>query len=180
MNEKLPVGVRRDGSFYTRIEWVSHTESNPLFWVCNVIDDDIERSGGTWAANTKGPADLVLSFFGEEQEIGKFKIFHNLGLPNSMLEELAKQINVYISNTEESRKLKSGDDKITDVPWTQIASCNMEKEEGWLEVILEKSVKAKYVRFELVENFGTPADCHWIETNEIKIYPTNHDFPSCC
>ena len=29
----LPLGVRRDGSYYTRIEWASHTESDPTFWV---------------------------------------------------------------------------------------------------------------------------------------------------
>jgi len=171
MNEMMPIGVRRDGSYYTRVEWVSHTETNPLLWVCNVIDDDIERNGGTWGANTNGPADLVLSFFGEEQEISKFRFFHNVGIPISILEELAKKINVYISRTDEPRKLKSNEDKITDVTWIKIASFNMNKAEEWQEFILVKPVKAKYIRFELVENFGTPPEIPWTETSEIKIYP---------
>lgn len=53
----LPLGVRRDGSYYTRIEWASHTESDPTFWVVNLIRDDTERNGGTWGANTMGPGD---------------------------------------------------------------------------------------------------------------------------
>ncbi len=171
MKEMLPVGVRRDGSFYTRIEWTSHTETNPLLWVCNVIDDDTERNGGTWGANTNGPANLVLSFFGEEQEIGKFKIFHNVGIPISILEELAKRINVYISCTDEPRKLKCNEDRIEDVHWIRLASFQMKKEECWQEFELDKPAKAKYVRFELVENFGTPPEIPWTETSEIKIYP---------
>ena len=31
----LPVGLRRDGSLYTRIEWASHTKSDPKLWVVN-------------------------------------------------------------------------------------------------------------------------------------------------
>ena len=136
-----------------------------------MIDDDIERNGGTWGANTNGPADLVLSFFGEEQKICKFRFFHNVGIPISILEELAKKINVYISQTDDPRKLKSNENKIADIPWTKIASFNMNKAEGWQEFVLVKPVRAKYVRFELVENFGTPPDIPWTETSEIKIYP---------
>ena len=62
-----PLGVRRDGSYYTRIEWTTHTESDPTFWVCNLIRDDIERNGGTWGTNTRGPANVVLSFFGVKE-----------------------------------------------------------------------------------------------------------------
>ena len=58
----LPMGVRRDGSFYTRIEWASTTESDPTFWVCNLIRDDLERNGGTYGANTETKTDVVLSF----------------------------------------------------------------------------------------------------------------------
>ena len=50
--ELYPLGVRRDGSYYTRIEWATHTESDPTFWVVNLIRDDTERNGGTWGANT--------------------------------------------------------------------------------------------------------------------------------
>ena len=41
---QYPLGVRRDGSYYTRIEWASHTESDPTFWVVNLIRDDTERN----------------------------------------------------------------------------------------------------------------------------------------
>ena len=29
MAQMYPLGVRTDGSYYTRIEWASHTESGP-------------------------------------------------------------------------------------------------------------------------------------------------------
>ena len=104
--ELYPLGVRRDGSYYTRIEWATHTESDPTFWVVNLIRDDTERNGGTWGANTKGPASVVLSFFGETQTIRRIRIFRNVGLDISVLEELAKTIDLYISNTDEPRKLR--------------------------------------------------------------------------
>ena len=75
----LPLGVRRDGSYYTRIEWASHTESDPTFWVVNLIRDDTERNGGTWGANTMGPATVVLSFFGEEQNVSRIPHFPKRG-----------------------------------------------------------------------------------------------------
>jgi hypothetical protein len=167
----MPAGLRRDGSYYTRIEWVSTTESDPTFWVCNVIDDDLERSGGTWGAHTMGPADLVLSFFGEEQSFRTIKFFMNVGLPISILEELAAQINVYISTTDEARSLRTKDDRIDSVPWAKIAEFETKKEEGWQTLQLDSPVKARYVRFELVKNFGTPPDIPWTELSEIKIYP---------
>ena len=40
---EYPLGVRRDGSYYTRIEWANMTESDPTFCVNNLIDDDTER-----------------------------------------------------------------------------------------------------------------------------------------
>lgn len=91
MEEKLfPLGVRRDGSYYTRIEWASHTESDPCFWVGNVIDDDTQRNGGTWGANTMGPADVVLSFFGETQKISvSWKSWRRL-----LTSMVAKQMNL--------------------------------------------------------------------------------------
>lgn len=38
----LPVGIRRDGSYYTRIEWAGTTESDPTFRAANLIRDDYE------------------------------------------------------------------------------------------------------------------------------------------
>ena len=70
---EYPLGVRRDGSYYTRIEWASHTESDPTFWVVNLIRDDTERNGGSWGAITMGPAHVVLSFFGEEQVVSRVR-----------------------------------------------------------------------------------------------------------
>ncbi len=167
--ELLPVGVRRDGSYYTRIEWASHTESDPKLWVLNVIDDDTERNGGTWGANTYGPADVVLSFFGEKQTVSKVCIYRNVGVTISILEEHAKFIDIWYSDTDDPRKLRTAEDKIDDVEWKKITRVAIEKAEGWQEVVFDAPVEAKYMRFTLVENFGTPID--WVETNEIKIFP---------
>lgn len=167
----LPVGLRRDGSLYTRIEWASHTESDPKLWVVNVIRDDNRRNGGTWGANTMGPANVVLSFFGEEQTVAKIRIFRNVGVDISVLEELAKTIRIYVSNTNEPEALRTAEDAVDSVPWTLVKTVETEKAEGWQEVVLDAPVQAKYVRFELVENHGTPPEIPWTEINEFKIYP---------
>ncbi|MBQ9941970.1 MAG: hypothetical protein IJP03_03065 [Christensenellaceae bacterium] len=169
--ELYPLGVRRDGSYYTRIEWASHTESDPCFWVGNVIDDDTQRNGGTWGANTMGPADVVLSFFGESQTISRIEIYKNVGEDISVLEELAKIINIYVSQTDEPRELKNERQTANDVPWEKILTHTTEKTEGWESIILDSPVEAKYIRFELFENHGTPPDVPWIEISEIKLYP---------
>lgn len=169
--EYAPLGVRRDGSYYTRIEWASHTESDPTFWVVNLIRDDIERNGGTWGANTLGPASVVLSFFGEEQTVSRVRIFRNVGLDISILEELAKTIDIYSSDTDAPRRLRRKEDKIDSVPWQFIMRVAMDKAEGWQEIVFPQPVRAKYLRFDLVENHGTPPDIPWTETSEIKLYP---------
>ena len=167
-----PLGVRRDGSYYTRIEWASHTESDPTFWVVNLIRDDTLRNGGTWGANTMGPAHVVLGFFGEEQTVGRIRIFRNVGLDISILEELAKTVDIYYSSTDEPRRLRRKEDRIDSIPWQFIMRVEMEKAEGWQEIVLPYTVKAKYLRFDLVENHGTPPEIPWTETSEIKIYPS--------
>lgn len=171
----LPVGVRRDGSYYTRIEWASTTESDPTFWVCNLIRDDLERNGGTFGANSDTKVDVVLSFFGERQKIGKIRIYKNVGITISILEELAKVINIYVSDTDEPRSLRRKEDTISSVPWTLVKKVEIVKAEGWQEVVLDSPVDAKFVRFELVDNFCRECNIDpfipWIETSEIKIYP---------
>ena len=169
MAQMYPLGVRTDGSYYTRIEWASHTESDPMLWVLNAIDDDTERNGGTWGANTFGPANVVLSFFGEEQTVSKIRIFRNVGITASVLEELARQINVYVSDTDEPRSLRTKEDKIDDVPWTLVKEVPIEKAEGWVDVTLDKPVAARNVRFELVGNRSDVID--WTEISELKIFP---------
>ena len=169
MAQMYPLGVRTDCSYYTRIEWASHTESDPMLWVLNAIDDDTERNGGTWGANTFGPANVVLSFFGEEQTVSKIRIFRNGGITASVLEELARQINVYVSDTDEPRSLRTKEDKIDDVPWTLVKEVPIEKAEGWVDVTLDKPVAARYVRFELVGNRSDVID--WTEISELKIFP---------
>jgi len=168
--ELFPLGMRRDGSYYMRIEWCSHTVTDPLIWVNNLIDDDTERNGGTWGANTMGPANVILSFFGEEQEISKVRIFHNVGVPHSILEELASIVNIYVSSKDSVRHMRSSSSVVDENEWQQVLSCSMEMREGWSEFVLPEKVKAKYVRMELVRNFGTPVDCPWTETSELKIY----------
>ena len=98
----------------------------PTFWVVNLIRADLERNGGTWGANTPGPATVVLSFFGETQRISKIRIFRNVGLDISILEELAKAIDIYISDTDEPRRLRRQEDRIDDVPWKLVKHVEME------------------------------------------------------
>ena len=84
----------------------------------NSIVDNTERNCGTWGANTMGPAHVALSFFEKSQKVGRLRIFRNVGLGNSILEELAKTIDIYYSNTDEPRRLRRKVDKIDDVEWT--------------------------------------------------------------
>ena len=114
---------------------------------------------------------MVLSFFGEEQTVSRIRIFRNVGLDISILEELAKTIDIYYSDTDEPRKLRRKEDKIDSVDWKFVKRVDMEKAEGWQEIELDAPIKAKYLRFDLVENHGTPPEIPWTETSEIKIYP---------
>ncbi len=170
---RVPVelGVMRDGSYYTRIEWASHTVGNPLYWVNNLIDNDIARNGGSYGANTMGPANVILSFFGEPKEIGSFKIFHNVGADISPLEELASEINIYVTNDQRGNRFGDNKVKLGQVDWKKIANIKMEKKSQWNVFKLKHPVSARFLRLELVKNFGTPPDKPWTETNEIKIYP---------
>ena len=167
---EYPLGVRRDGSYYTRIEWANMTESDPTFWVNNLIDDDTEREGGTWGANTMGLAICVLSFFGETQEVSRMRIFRNVGLPISILEELAKTIDVYYSDTDEPRKIRRKEHDIDSVEWKFVTRITTEKAEGWQDVEFPEPIKAKYIRIDLVENHGTPPEIPWTELSEVKFY----------
>ena len=164
----LPVGVMRDGSYYTQIEWASHTETDPCFWVCNIIRDDNERRGGTWGANTFGPADVVLSFFGEKQKVKRVKFYRNVGLDISVIGELAKKVDIWYSNDDVYHKLRTKDDPIDGVEWTKVMSVDIERDWGWQEVILPETIEAKYMRFTLVENDHETID--WTEMNQIKIF----------
>ena len=172
MNEEKKYGVRRDGSYYTRVDFATVTESDPTFWVNNIIDDDLERCGGTWGANSDTTADAVLSFFGELQTVSKIMLYKNVGLEISVLEELAKHVNIYVNDTDAPRALKRKDDDINSVEWKKVASVDIIKEEGWQEVSLSEPVNAKYVRIELVDNFCKRDESFipWIEISEVKIY----------
>ena len=171
--ELLPVGIRRDGSYYTRILWADVTENDPTFWVNNLINDDLARNGGTWGANSESTANCVLDFFGETQLVKRIAIYKNVGITISVLEELAKYINIYATAGDEPLKLRRREDKIDDVKWDQIAQFEIIKNEGWQEIVLDRPVTAKFIRVELVENFCKKDDSFipWIETSEIKLYP---------
>ena len=171
MKEMLPVGVRRDGSYYTKVVWASHSEKDPTFWVCNAISDDNERNGGTWATNTMGPANLVIDFWGETQKISTIRLFRKVGVTISILKELAKDINIYVSNDDVDKKLRREGDDIESVDWKLIAQVETEEAEGWQTVELAEPVEAKFVRVELVRNHGTTPDIPWTEINQIKLYP---------
>ena len=171
--ELLPVGIRRDGSYYTRILWADVTENDPTFWVNNLINDDLARNGGTWGSNSESTANCVLDFFGETQLVKRIAIYKNVGITISVLEELAKYINIYATAGDEPLKLRRKEDKIDDVKWDQIAHFEIIKNEGWQEIVLDRPVTAKFIRVELVENFCKKDDSFipWIETSEIKLYP---------
>ncbi len=163
-------GIRRDGSYYTRVLWCSHTEKDPMLWVNNLINDDLDRNGGTWGAHTMGPANVVLDFFGETQSVGKISLYRNVGVTISIIEELAKTVNVYYTDTDEPLKLRTAEDAVDAVEWKKLTTIVTEKGEGWQETVLDAPVTAKYLRVELVENHGTPPEIDWTELNEIKIY----------
>lgn len=166
----IPLGVRRDGSLYTRIQWASTTEKNPYYWVCNLIDDDVERHGGTWGANTMGPANAILDFFGESETIRMIRIFHNVGSTISLEEEMAEQIRIYVSDDERCSRFGTHEAEIDCVEWQKILDVHMEMKEQWNTYILKQPVTARYLRLELVKNFGTPEDVPWTETAELKLF----------
>ena len=171
--EMLPVGMRRDGSYYTRVLWADVTENDPCFWVNNLINDDLERNGGTWGANSETTANCVLDFFGETLPIKKIAIYKNVGITISVLEELAKNVNIYVATDDEPLKLRTKSDDVNGIKWEKIAGISVVKEEGWQELVLDTSVKAKYIRVELCENFckKDASFIPWIEMSEIKFYP---------
>ena len=171
MEKKLyPLGVRRDGSYYTRVLWSDTTEKDPLLWVANLIDDDLDRNGGTWGANTTTTANAVLDFFGETLPVKQISIFRNVGITISVHGELAKYINIYVNNTNEPRKLRSFEDKVDDVEWKQIAHFDVIMNEGWQSIVLDEPVDAKFIRVELKDNFCN-GEIPWDETNELKLFP---------
>lgn len=138
-------------------------------WVCNVIRDDNERNGGTWGANTFGPAELVLSFFGEKQKVGKIRFYRNVGVTISVIEELAKQVDIWYCDSDDAAKLRCSEDSIDSVAWKHVMLVDIERAEGWQEVVLKEPIEAKYMRFTLVENDSDTID--WVEMNQIKLYP---------
>ncbi|NQX86641.1 MAG: hypothetical protein HRT67_12190 [Flavobacteriaceae bacterium] len=167
---KHPLGMKRDSSYYTRIEWTNATLTTPLYWVNNIIDNDVSRNGGSWGAPTNGPAEVILSFFGETQTIKRIKIFHNVGATISPLDELASKINIFVSNTPNLQRIGDENAELSNFEWSPIISADMEQKEGWVDFPLKTPIKARYVRLQLVENFGTPPERAFTETNEIKIY----------
>lgn len=175
MKELLPVGVRRDGSYYTRIEWANVTEKDPRFWVCNMISDDHERNGGTYGANTETTADVILSFWGETQKIGKIRIYKNVGITISVVEELARYINIFVSTSDKPAAIRTEDDDIESADWTLVKRVEIVKEFGWQDVVLDTPVDAKYVRVQLEDNFCKRDETFipWCETSEVKFYPAD-------
>ena len=172
-NELFPLGVRRDNSYYTRINWASTTERDPRLWVLNIIDDDIMRDGGTWGANDENSANVVLDFFGETQKVSKIRIYKNVGIKISVLEELAREINIYSCNdSSPHKKLRTAEDDIDSVNWILQGTMEIVKEEGWQEMVFAKPFDAKFIRIEMKDNFCERDEnfIPWIEFSEVKIY----------
>ena len=172
MPEMLPVGVRRDGSYYTRVMWANVTEKDPKFWVNNMISDDHERNGGTYGANTEHFADVVLDFWGETQKISKIRVYKNVGITISVPEELARYINIFVSTTDEPAKIRTADDDVNAADWKLVKKIEIVKEFGWQDVQLDEPVLAKYVRVQLEDNFCKRDETFipWCETSEVKFY----------
>ena len=172
-NESSSFGIRRDGSLYTRILWADATESDPTFWVNNLINDDLDRNGGTWGANSETAANCVLDFFGETQIINRIALYKNVGLTISVLEELARTVNVYVTEDDSPLSLRRKEDCVDNVHWEKVCSIDIIKEEGWQEIVLDEPVAAKFIRIELVDNQCKRDESFipWIEMNELKIYP---------
>lgn len=171
--ELLPVGVRRDDSYYTRITWASTTEGDPRLWVLNIIDDDTTRDGGTWGGNDENKTDVVLDFFGESQKVSKIRIYKNVGIAISVLEELAKEIDVFSCNDDTPAKLlRTAEDKIDAVDWKLQGTMKIVKEEGWQELVFDEPFDAKFIRLQARDNFCKRDETFipWIEFNEVKIY----------
>ena len=64
--------------------------------------DSAQAQDALYDLLTERPANVVLSFFGEEQTVSRVRIFRNVGLDISVLEELAKTIDIYYSDTDDS------------------------------------------------------------------------------
>lgn len=168
---RLPMGVRRDGSLYTRIQWANGTVKNPYYWVSNLIDDDLERFGGTWGANTMGPAHVILDFFNERQRISCVRLFNNCGAPHSLPEEMVCALALYVSDDERCARFGNFEQAIDAVPWKKILAVSLDMREQWSCFFLEQTVEAKYLRLTLEKNHGTPEDVPWVELSELKLYP---------
>ena len=84
---------------------------------------------------------------------------------------MASAIRLYVSDDERCSHFGNEEADIDSVAWTEIVSAQMEMKEQWNTYVLDTPVKAKYVRIELVKNFGTPPDLPWTETAELKIFP---------
>ena len=167
--ELYPLGVKRDGSYYMNILWASHTETNPCFWVCNVLTDDLGINGGTYACHTWGPANLVLGFFGEEQTIGRISIYKNVGESISKPDEIASSVDIFICDTDEpAKKLRTKDDDINSVTWKHIKRAPLTEAIEWEDIVLDEPVKAKYLRIDLLENRSDTID--WIEFSKVRVF----------
>ena len=167
--ELLPIGQKRDGSYYMNIQWASHTESDPRFWVSNLLTQDIERNGGTYGCNTFGPAHVVFGFFGEEQVLNKLKVYKNVGVTKSVIEELAAALDIYVCDTDEpAEKLRTKEDDINSVNWQHVKLADLKEEYGWEEIEFDAPVKAKYLRVDLVINRSKTID--WVEISKILAF----------
>lgn len=66
------------------------------------------------------------------------------------------------------RKLRRKENRIDEVPWTFLKRVEMEKAEGWQEIVLDEPVEAGCADGLAGEFRNAPP---WTETSEIKIYP---------
>lgn len=162
--------LRKDGSYYLRVEWASHPGSNPAKWVGNLIDDDDTLDNGVWEAETTGSANAVLSFFGEKAEVGSFKIMDVGGLLKNP-DDAVRKVSVYVTDDIGVTRLGGEKALINKIPWSRVAVIELGKKEGWIELPLEKPVMARYVRIEIVGNPKSQSKTPWLVLGEVKIFP---------
>ena len=90
----------------------------------------------------------------------------------SVPEELARHLNIYVSDSDLPKKIRRKDDDIESADWKLVKSVDLKKEFGWEDIVLDSPVIAKFVRFEFIDNFCDKDNfIPWVETSEIKIFP---------
>jgi len=105
--------------------------------------------------------------------VSKIRIYKNVGIEISVLEELAREFNFYsCDDNTPAEKLRTAEDDINSVNWKLRGNMKTIKEEGWQEIVFDEPFEAKFIRIETKDNFCARDESFipWIEFSEVKIY----------